>query len=81
MLLEKWLKLLQLPTYPRDLQGLMVAELILPREGQLMSEQGMQRDSREAQVALELQKDGLILCYDSLGASHPLCKCGLGSCK
>ena len=41
----------------------------------------MQRDSREAQVALELQRDGLILCYGSLGASHPLCKCGLGSCK
>ena len=41
----------------------------------------MQRDSREAQVALELQKDGLILCYGNLGASHPLCKCGLGSCS
>ena len=41
----------------------------------------MQRDSREAQVALELQRDGLILCYDSLDVSHPLCKYGLEGCK
>ena len=32
--------LLQLPTHSRDLQGLMVKELILLGEGQLMSEQG-----------------------------------------
>ena len=32
--------LLQLPTHSRDLQGLMVKELILLWEGQLMSEQG-----------------------------------------
>ena len=34
------MKLLQLPTHPRDLQGLMVAELILPGEGWLRLEQG-----------------------------------------
>ena len=31
----------------------------------------MLRDSREAQVDLDLHEDGLILCYGSLGASHP----------
>ena len=41
----------------------------------------MQRDSREAQVALELHEDGLILCYGSLGASHPIGECGMGSCQ
>ena len=42
---------------------------------------GMWRDNREAQVALELHKDGLILCYGSLSASHPICECGIGSGK
>ena len=32
-------------------------------------------------MALKLHEDGLILCYDSLGASHPLFKRGLGSCN
>ena len=41
----------------------------------------MRRDSKEAQVALELQKDGLILCYGSLGVGHPIGECGMGSCK
>ena len=36
----EWLILLQLPTHPRNVQGLMVEELILLGEGQLMSEQG-----------------------------------------
>ena len=33
VLLVEWLMLLQLPTHPRDLQGLMVEELILSGEG------------------------------------------------
>ena len=41
----------------------------------------MRRDSREAQVALKLHEDGLIMCYDNLGVSHPICECGIGSCK
>ena len=41
----------------------------------------MRRDSKEAQVAMELHEDDLIMCYGSLGASHHFCKCGLGSCK
>ena len=41
----------------------------------------MQRDSREAQVALELHEDGLMLCYDNIVASHPICECGIRGCK
>ena len=35
----KWLMLLQLPTHPRKLQGLVVDDLILPGEGWLRPEQ------------------------------------------
>ena len=40
MLLAKWLMLLQLPTHPRKLHGLMVDEPILPGEEWLRPEQG-----------------------------------------
>ena len=39
-LLVEWLMLLQLPTHPRDLHGLMVEELILLGKGWLSPEQG-----------------------------------------
>ena len=48
----------------------------------------IRRDCREAQVTLELHKDGLIMCYNgaglshgSLSASHPIYEGGMGSRK
>ena len=53
--------LLQLPVHPRDLQGLVVEELILPGGSRGLSKE-IRRDCREAHVTLELHEDSLIMC-------------------
>ena len=54
--------LLQLPVHPRDLQELVVEELILLGRGSRGLSRDIRRECKEAHVTLELHEDSLILC-------------------